>query len=54
MQHEEIPGLAKYLPDEWETADLVSKTVPPTKCTINKPKGFKEILKERNYYGRQN
>jgi len=36
MQYEEIPGLAKYLPDEVETADLVGKTVPPTKCVIKK------------------
>lgn len=33
---EEIPGLAKYLPMEVETADLVSKTIPPTKCKIKK------------------
>ena len=33
---EEIPGLAQYLPDELETADLIAKTVPPTKCIIKK------------------
>lgn len=33
---EEIEGLAKYLPDTIETADLISKTVPPTKCVIKK------------------
>lgn len=33
---EEIPGLAQYLPDELETADLVAKTVPPTKLKIKK------------------
>ena len=36
MQYEEIPDLAKYLPDEVETADLIGKTVPPTKCVIKK------------------
>lgn len=36
MEYEEIPDLAKYLPDEVETANLVSKTVPPTKCVIKK------------------
>ncbi len=36
MKYEEIPDLAKYLPDELETADLVSKTVSPTKCVIKK------------------
>ena len=36
MRYEEIPDLAKYLPDGVETADLVSKTVPPTKCVIKK------------------
>lgn len=36
MQYEEIPDLAKYLPDGVETANLVSKTVPPTKCVIKK------------------
>ena len=36
MRYEEIPDLAKYLPDEVETADLISKTVPPTKCKIKK------------------
>lgn len=41
---EEIPGLAQYLPDEFETADLIAKTVPPTKCIIKK--GF-------NYYETQ-
>lgn len=33
---EEIEGLAKYLPDIIETADLIAKTVPPTKCVIKK------------------
>lgn len=33
---EEITGLAQYLPDEIETADLVAKTVPPTKLKIKK------------------
>ena len=33
----EIPGLAQYLPDN-ETAELVGKTVPPTKCIIKKGK----------------
>lgn len=38
---EEIPDLAKYLPDITETADLVSKTIPPTKCKITPPRGYK-------------
>lgn len=33
---EEIPGLVQYLPYEVETADLVAKTVPPTKLKIKK------------------
>lgn len=33
---EEIPNLAQYLPDIEETADLISKTVPPTKAKIEK------------------
>lgn len=33
---EEIEGLSKYLPDTIETATLVSKTIPPTKCIIKK------------------
>lgn len=36
MRYEEITNLAKYLPDEVETANLVGKTVPPTKCVIKK------------------
>lgn len=39
MEYFEIPGLAKYLPDN-ETADMVSKTIPPTKCKIIPPKGY--------------
>lgn len=35
-KYEEIPELAKYLPDLSETADLIAKTVPPTKCSIKK------------------
>ena len=34
--YEEIPGLAKYLPDQPETAELIASTVPPTKCKIKK------------------
>lgn len=34
---EEIPNLEKYLPDN-ETVEMVSKTVPPTKCVISKEK----------------
>lgn len=33
---EEIPGLSKYLPEDNETAELISKTVPTTKCVISK------------------
>lgn len=36
MKYEEIPDLAKYLPEDIETVELVSKTVPPTKCKIRK------------------
>lgn len=37
---EEIP--------EIETAEMVSKTVPPTKAIVRPPKGYKELLKK--YY----
>ena len=33
---EEIPGLSQYLPDKLETAELITKTVSPTKCIIKK------------------
>lgn len=33
---QEIPDLAEYLPADNETAELVSKTVPPTQCVIQK------------------
>lgn len=36
MNYEEIPDLAKFLPEDIETAELVSKTVPPTNCKIRK------------------
>lgn len=36
MVYEEIPDLAKYLPEDIETVEMVSKTVPPTECKIRK------------------
>lgn len=33
---EEIPGLVQYLPYDSETANLIAKTVPPTKLKIKK------------------